>query len=99
MDKNILWKFKWDCGRQGYLKGLFIAPKSEVESIIGKEIYFGEVLGKHSEIFGELEDSDLEQVDASDALIEELEKLFGATVSGYNPLNYLPEDEEYEDED
>lgn len=99
MDKKYLWNFEWDCGRQGYLEGLFIAPKSEVESIIGKEVYFGEVLGKHSEIFGEIEISDLKQIDASDDLIKELEDLFGTDVSGYNPLNYLPEDEEDEDED
>ena len=98
MDKNILWKFKWDCGRQGYLRGLFIAPKSEVENIIGKEVYFGEVLGKHSEIFGELESSDLEQINASDGLIKELLELFGENVSGYNPLEYAYEDEE-DDED
>jgi len=99
MDKNILWKFKWDCGREGYLKGLFIAPKSEVESIVGKEIYFGEALGKHSEIFGELESSDLEQVDASDGLIKELEELFGTTVSGYNPLEYVYEEDEDDEDD
>ena len=94
IDKNILWKFQWDCGRSGELEGLFIAPKSEVDRIIGKEIYFGEALGKHSEIYGELEASDLEQMVVSDDLLKELEEVFGTTVSGYNPLEYLPEEDE-----
>lgn len=96
-NKNVLWKFNWDCGRSGEIEGLFIAPKSEVDSIIGKEIYFGEALGKHSEVYGELETGDLEQMEASDDLIKELEELFGTTVSGYNPLEYLPEDDEDEE--
>ena len=49
---NKLYKFHWDCGRMGNLDGVFIAEPKEIEALIGKEIHFGEVLGKHSDIQG-----------------------------------------------
>ena len=92
MEKKRLWKFKWECGQQGDLEGLFIATKKEVDSMIGIEVYFGEVLGKHSEIYGIIEDGEIIESDASDATIEELEDMFGKSICGYNPLNYISED-------
>ena len=81
--KECLWSFYWDCGRQGEVEGLFKATKEEIENAIGKEIYFGEILGKYSEVCGEFEESDVELV--SDNPIE----VMNATESGYNPLEYL----------
>ena len=39
-----------DFGRMGELQGLFVAEELDVQDLIGKEVYFDEVLGKHSEI-------------------------------------------------
>ena len=55
MSKDCLWKFHWDCGRAGDVEGLFIATEEEVENLIGSEVYFGEILGKHSEVYGTVE--------------------------------------------
>jgi hypothetical protein len=49
---KILVKFYWDCGRNGDVEGLFITTKKELKYAIGKQIYFGEILGKHSEVYG-----------------------------------------------
>lgn len=84
--KQCLWSFYWDCGRQGEVEGLFKATKEEVENAIGKEVYFGEILGKHSEVFGTIEEGEIELV--SDNSIE----VMNATESGYNPLEYLKEE-------
>lgn len=91
-----LYSFYWDCGRMGNLQGLFIAEESEVQKILGKEVYFGEVLGKHSEIYGTVDDNDIEIVSEDREKVEWLENLLGSTVSGYNPLDYYAptEDEE-----
>jgi hypothetical protein len=89
---KAIYKFYWDCGRQGYLSGIFVADKNEVENAIGQRLYFGEVLGKHSEVYGELEASDLEMVSDSPSDIEVFERL--DLTSGRNPLNYLPEEED-----
>ena len=81
--KECLWSFYWDCGRQGDVEGLFKATREEVENAIGKEVYFGEILGKHSEVCGTLEEGEIKLV--SDNPIE----VMNATESGYNPLEYL----------
>jgi hypothetical protein len=93
-----LWRFYWDCGRQGDVESVFVATDEEVEEAIGKRIYFGEILGKHSEVHGTLERSDLTRLDVSNEAIEEVTKILGETWSGYNPLRYV-RDEEDEEED
>lgn len=96
-----LYSFYWDCGRSGNLSGLFIAEESEVDNILGKEVYFGEVLGKHSEVYGTVDAEDIEIVSEDQEKVEWLENLLGSTVSGYNPLDYYyePEDDDEEDEE
>lgn len=87
-NKECLWSFSWDCGRQGYVEGVFKATKEEVENAIGKEVYFGEILGKHSEVYGILEDGECELI-SDDPLY-----VVNAVESGYNPLEYIDDDEE-----
>lgn len=60
MSKKALYKLHFDCGRQGILTGLFVQDPSKVKKLVDskEEIYFGEALGKHSEIIGPLGDVD-----------------------------------------
>lgn len=91
-----LYKFYWDCGRMGDVEGLFIADEKEVDKSIGKFVYFGEILGKHSEVDGHLDKEDLEMVDYPEDVLKLLEKTVAdesGTIRGYNPLLYLVEDE------
>jgi len=86
---KAIYEFYWDCGRMGDLQGLFIAEKEKVDSLIGEEIYFGEVLGKHSEIFGPLKETDLTIKSEDQDFIAKFEEIMGTgTISGYNPLDY-----------
>lgn len=90
-----LWKFKWDCGRMGYVRGLFVCTQAELDTALGREVYFGEILGKHSEIYGTLGEEDLTLVSEDQEKIQWLVEVIGSpTISGYNPLEYLPEDED-----
>ena len=93
-----LFKFYWDCGRMGELEGLFVATQEEVDRVIDKEIYFGEVLGKHSDIYGTLEASDLQIIPIDESAVNAIVAVTGATISGYNPLAYYEEQEGEEDE-
>lgn len=93
-----LYSFHWDCGRSGDLDGLFVAEEDQIESAIGKRLYFGEVLGKHSEVEGILEASDLEEVSSEQDKITWLVDLLGTSISGFNPLEYLTEEEDEEDD-
>ena len=87
-----LYKFRWDCGRQGHVDGVFTAEEDEVKSTIGKRIYFGEILGKHSEIFGWLDKEDIEMLSDDPKVVDIFETKVGPF--GYNPLEYVREKEE-----
>jgi hypothetical protein len=93
-----LYRFNWDCGRMGEVEGVFVADEKEVQKAIGKGVYFGEILGKHSEIWGTLGEEDLTVISDDWDFVQKILSDFGTTlISGYNPLYYL--DEEYDDED
>ena len=57
---KVLAQFFWNCGSNGDIEGLFIAEKHKIEAAYGKHVYFGGVLGKHSEIYGDLDEGDSE---------------------------------------
>jgi len=88
-----LYEMNFDCGRNGSLNGLFIEDKEKIAEVIGAEVHFGEVLGKHSDISGTIEERDL-QILSEDA--EKIDWLLGLmesfTISGYNPMAYLEEE-------
>lgn len=97
---NKLYRFNWDCGRMGHVEGVFIADSAEVSSCIGREVYFGEILGKHSEVQGTLEEGELTVLSDDKEFIDKLSDVFcGTRISGYCPLDYLSEEGECEDEE
>ena len=95
---NNLYSFYVDCGRMGSLDGLFIATQEEVDKAIGKEMYFGEVLGKHSDVQGTLEAHEITLVSTDQDKVEWLLGLLGTCVSGFNTLEYISQDDEDYDE-
>ncbi|MFW6377366.1 MAG: hypothetical protein ACOCZ5_01845 [bacterium] len=86
---KFLYNFHWYCGRQGDVEGLFVATEEEIKNLIGKEVWFGEILGKHSEIYGVIEEGEIEKLDISSVAVEEVSKHLGRNWSGYNPLDYI----------
>lgn len=86
-----LYNFHWDYGRNGDVRGIFVAEESDVAVAIGRQIYFGEILGKHSEVYGTLEAKDIEIKTDDQDFIEKFIKFIG-TSTGYNPLDYINED-------
>jgi len=98
-----LYKFLWNT-RYGRLDGLFLANEEDVQAAIGKQLYFGEVLGKFSEVSGTFEEEDVTRLDVStpEAIAFALCKggiatystEGSVTLSGYNPLNYIEEGQE-----
>lgn len=96
--QNNLYRFYWYCRRSGRVEGLFISTQEEVDKLLGKEIYFGEILGKHSEVSGTIDEGDITLVSSDQEKVNWLLGLLGYTVSGYNPFDYY-ELEQEEDED
>ena len=91
-----IYKFERNCGRMGDMAGVFVAEASEIEALIGKNIYYGEVLGKHSEIDDDLAEDHLTVLsDDLDFVTKFIEVMGEGTISGINPLDYYdPEEDE-----
>lgn len=91
---KTLYKLDFDCGRHGSLEGLFIADSDDMNKIVEEKtiIYFGEVLGKHSEIFGPIEEGDYEEITNDEKVIAVVE--FYKLETGFNPFHYHTVDEE-----
>lgn len=83
-----LYRFYWDCGRMGDVTGVFIAEAAQVAKAIGQEAYFGEILGKHSEVSGTLEADHFEVLTDDQEFIKKFEE-YGLDGTGYNPLDYI----------
>lgn len=85
-----LYKFHWDCGRMGDLEGLIFATPEEIKSILGKHVYFGEVLGKHSEICGDVEEKDFTKINIdSETVLKLYNAVDNRTLSGYSPFDFV----------
>jgi hypothetical protein len=95
-----IYEFYWDCGRSGDLQGIFVADSEDIAQIMGKEVYFGEVLGKHSEVRGMIEAKDIELKTDDQAFIAQFEAILGERFeSGFNPLSYWEPSEDDNEED
>ena len=91
-DMKKLFRFYWDCGRMGELHGLFVEDDAVVRQYIGHDVYFGEVLGKHSEICGKLEEKDcVALTDDQDFIQKAID--FGLVPTGFNPITTIEERE------
>ena len=53
-----LYQFYTDC-YYGCVEGTFIAEDDDVKSLIGKEVYFGEILGKYSDVYGRIQEKEI----------------------------------------
>lgn len=91
-----LYKFHWGYYRGGNVSGIFAAEESEVQAAMNKDVYFGEILGKHSEVSGVLEAEDLTELTDDQEFIAKAEAL-GVVPNGYDPLDYVREEEEEEE--
>lgn len=90
-----LWRFYWDCGRQGNVESVFVATRAEIDAALGSQVYFGEILGKHSGIHGQLDAEDLTLLSEDPVFVGLFRQHVGST--GHCPLDYLEEHGEDED--
>lgn len=79
-----LWKFEWD-SNYAFIGGLFKATDEEAENLIGKKVYFGEIEGKHSEVYGTIDAEDIELISSNPIVIDSIPSF------GYDPLEYVEE--------
>ena len=89
--KKQLYKFYIDFGRMGELEGLFIAEEDDFNAVIGESVWFGEALGKHSDVEETMTIDMFEIIDIPADTLELLEEKIGSTLSGYNPVEMYKE--------
>jgi hypothetical protein len=71
------------------LSGLFICTRKKLDNLKGRTVDFGEMCGKHSEVFLEDIEEYLEDMKASEQNIKDLRRLFkNDTISGVNVLDH-----------
>lgn len=87
--KKFLYRFILEYGRQGDIEGLFVATEKEIELILKSKLYMHDILGKHSEISGDISEEDIEKLELNPNIVSQVSKILGETWSGYNPKNYI----------
>lgn len=85
MEVESLFRMDFKCGRQGNLESIFISTKEIVNYLIENklQVYFGEVLGKHSEVFGDFEPNEITFITSDENVIKVI-KDYGLT-NGIDP--------------
>jgi hypothetical protein len=86
-----LYRYRWDIYRMGTIEGIFVADDDAVAQIEGSHVYFGEILGKHSDVQGRLEAEHFKVLTGDQDFIAKFEEL--GCSSGHNPFHYLENEE------
>lgn len=75
-DKLVLLKMEWR-GWRGFDEGILekiVLPIEKIETIkkyiLGKTIYFGEIAGKHSDIYNSLDENDIKLIDDPKIIVD-----------------------------
>ena len=84
---KALFKMNFDCGRNGNLEGVFISDTDDVKYLVKNNIsvYFGEVLGKHSDVSGCVDKSEITMITTDENVISVVFE--HGLESGYNPFD------------
>lgn len=92
---KALYRFNQDFGRMGELNGVFIEEAERVIEVTeGDTEYvacFGEVLGKHSDVYCVITPDNVTFITDDDTTIQVV--LEHDLQSGYNPFDYLQDDD------
>lgn len=88
---NKLWRWSFD-SRGGTLESYFTATEEEVQGILGETGWFGEVLGKHSDVSVRFTREQFDVISEDSAFVESFKEIIGST--GYLPFAVLEDNEE-----
>ena len=98
--KEGVYRWSESFGRMGSLDGVFTAKADEVADVVGRDVHFGEVLGKHSDVSCELEEGQFALLTDDADFVEKFKAFRLGT--GTDPIQKLrdrEEDESDEEED
>ena len=92
-----VYRYELDCGRMGAIESVFIASHADVEKAKTLRLYFGEVLGKHSEISDDGGEGTWTLLSGDPSVVRVVEQY--ELSSGPNPLNCVEENEDGEEDE
>ncbi len=85
-----LYEFYADFGRMGEIESTFVATDEEFAALSNRYMYFGEVLGKHSEIYLDTDPSMFTVNEkATPEFCELLVEVVGKTVGGFDLFDVM----------
>ncbi len=81
-----------DYGRCGDVKGVFLVSKEDFELArkLNPQVYFGEILGKHSEVYCDFNEISFEVKTEDQEKVKALIEM-DMHSNGHNPFDYLDE--------
>lgn len=88
-----IYKYSESFRRMGRLEGVFVADSDIVESMLGKEVYIGEALGKHSEVTASISTETITPISDDASIVDFFEKHLNGSC-GTNPVSAYDEQEE-----
>jgi hypothetical protein len=88
LDVEGLYQWSASFGRMGDLSGIVITTPKELKIRAGADVYFGEVLGKHSNVWYEFDPSDFRLITNKPHEMDALKQLPNL-LSGYDPIEAL----------
>lgn len=93
---KALYRLEFNCGRQGDLYGIFVADKESVDILVTEciSVNFGEALGKHSEVYGEVDASEVSMITDDKNVIETVDEYDLST--GFNPFDHYSTDFDFD---
>jgi len=82
-----IFRYYEDFGRMGDLEGIFVATEEEISNA-PETVYFGEVLGKHSDVYSDEWKKHITVLTDDQEFIARA-LFYGLCGTGYNPLEYF----------
>ena len=90
IDGQCIYRFHQWFGRMGDLNGVFLARPEDVAAALGRRAYFGEVLGKHSDVWCDVTADNVTLASDNPEAVRVVAEL--GLESGYNPLDYFDDE-------
>lgn len=82
-------------GRSGELDEVFVCSEELMEEMMGEDLYFSDVLGKHSEVSMTVDEDCIQKVEDDPAFVFRFVEIFGCSIGLFVP-DFLIEDDFYE---
>ena len=97
LNEYAIYRLDIDFEQQGELTGMFIAKKIDVKLLLENNltIYFGEVLGKHSEIYTKIKRHHIKFI-TDDLIAVDIFRKYNLGI-GFNPFEYQIIDDDREE--